>query len=404
MPPAASPAAATPNLVLLFGDDDFAVKHRAREQFQKWCAEVGGMDHETIDASVGNAGEASKALARLREAMQTLPFFGGGKVVWFKDCNFLGTDRTSESRDVTEGVAQLIDELKTFDWSNVRLLLSAGSVDKRRTFYKTLDKIGHVEVFAGLSLEDKDWADKAANLAFRQLRALKKEIADDALAAFVESVGPNTRHLASEVEKLSLYVGERAEITLLDVTTIVTRSKHARAFALGEALGDRKLALALRVLDEELWEMKTDRSKSCIGFLYGLISKIRSLILAKELLAAGILRPAQNFSAFSSQLQRLPADIFGGENRPAVLDVKPFPLFRGTQQAGNYTADELVRAMDLLLECNLKLVSTSVAEDLLLQQLITRIISHGNSPAPAAAARRPANAPANANAGAPRRW
>lgn len=400
MPPAAPASAvvAAP-LVLLFGDDDFAVKQKAKELFQKWCAEVGGMDHETIDAGAGNAGEAGKALGKLREALQTLPFFGGGKVVWFKDCNFFGTDRTSDSRDVTAGVAQLAEDLKAFDWRNVRLLISAGAVDKRRTFYKTLDKLGRVEIFAGLSFDDKEWMGKAENLALRQLRGLQKEIADDALAALLETVGPNTRHLAAEVEKVALYVGARGAITLGDVTAIVTRSKHARAFALGEALGDRKLAVALHVLDEELWEMKSDKQKSTIGFLYQLISKVRSLLIAKELLAAGILRPAANFNAFKVQFSNLPADLFSGDRK---LEVKEFPLFRGTQQAANYTAAELVRAMDLLLECNLKLVSTSVAEDLLLQQVITRICSGAR---PAAGAARGASGPAGGReSAAPRRW
>ena len=89
----AAPAQPAAPVALIYGDEDFAVKQRARQLNDKWCAEVGGMDHETIDAAVGNSGEALKALGKLREALQTLPFFGGGKVVWFKDCSFLGDDR-----------------------------------------------------------------------------------------------------------------------------------------------------------------------------------------------------------------------------------------------------------------------------------------------------------------------
>ena len=36
-------------------------------------------------------------MARLREALQTLPFFGSGKVVWLRDCNFLGDERTASA-------------------------------------------------------------------------------------------------------------------------------------------------------------------------------------------------------------------------------------------------------------------------------------------------------------------
>ena len=81
--------------MLVCGEDDFAVKQRAKQIYLQWTEELGGMDHEIIDAAVSNSGEALKALAKLREALQTLPFFGSGKVVWLKNCNFLGDERAA---------------------------------------------------------------------------------------------------------------------------------------------------------------------------------------------------------------------------------------------------------------------------------------------------------------------
>ena len=66
----------TPFLVLICGEDEFAVKQRAKHLYLQWTQELGGMDHEILDGNVANSGEALKALARLREALQTLPFFG----------------------------------------------------------------------------------------------------------------------------------------------------------------------------------------------------------------------------------------------------------------------------------------------------------------------------------------
>src|SRR5947209_4021923 len=117
-----APAKPSPSLMLVGGDDDFAVKQRAKEIYQHWCAELGGMDHEIIDASVGNSGEALTAIGRLREALQTLPFFGSGKAVWLQDCNFLGDERAAGTKAVTEALAELAQELKDFSWSSVRLL------------------------------------------------------------------------------------------------------------------------------------------------------------------------------------------------------------------------------------------------------------------------------------------
>src|SRR5258708_35836974 len=116
-------------LLLVHGDDEFAVKQRARQVFQAWSTELGGMDHEVIDAQVTNSGEALKALGRLREALQTLPFFGTGKAVWLQNCSFLGDDRTASAQAVTESLGELAQELKKFSWGNVRLLISARKVD-----------------------------------------------------------------------------------------------------------------------------------------------------------------------------------------------------------------------------------------------------------------------------------
>src|SRR6185503_15329749 len=186
-----SSAKASAPVLVICGDDDFAVKQRAKQIYQQWSKELGGADHEIIDAGAANSGEALKALARLREALQTLPFFGDGKVVWFQNCNFLGDERTASAQAVTETLGEIAQELKDFSWNNVRLLMSAGKVDKRKVFYKTLDKLGTVEAFAEWSVDDRNWADQAETLARRELRVHKKEISDEALAELVGNVGPN---------------------------------------------------------------------------------------------------------------------------------------------------------------------------------------------------------------------
>lgn len=370
---------ANPPVALVFGEDDFSVKQRARQLYELWCREAGGMDHEQIDASALNSGEALRAIARVREALQTLPFFGAAKIVWFQNCNFLADDRTSSSAAVTQGVSELAEELKRFRWDGVRLLVSAGKVDKRKTFYKTLEKIGVVELFAGLSFNDKDWATQAELFARQALRDRQREITDEALAELVNAVGPNLRDLTNEVEKVSLFVGDRTEIGYEDVARIVTRHKHAKAFGLGEALGDRDLPRLLRTLDEDLWEIraKVDRDKTEIGLLYGLISKVRALLLLKEAMAAGWLKPVGDYPRFKTQLERLPAGAFPEDKKFNLRLINPFVLFKALPQASNYSTAELVRAMELLLTANQRLVSTNLAEGLVLQQTLVAIVGSG---------------------------
>jgi DNA polymerase-3 subunit delta len=362
-------------LTLICGDDEFAVKQRAKEIFQNWSAELGGLDHEIIDASVTNSGDALKAIAKLREALQTLPFFGSGKVIWLRDCNFLGEERAASAAAVTETLTELTAELKNFDWKNVRLLISAGKVDKRKTFFKTFDKIGSVENFSAWSADDKDWADRAEMAARTATRAREKEISGEALAELVNRVGPNARQLENEIEKLCLFVNGREKIEFADVTAICSQNKTARAFALGDALGDRDLPALLRRLDEELWETKFDKDKSEIGLLYGLIGKVRAMLLLKEMLREGWIKPEMDYNRFKAQLERVPKEKLPADRRFNPLAFNPYVLYKALPQARKYSAAELVRAMDVLLRCNQRLVSSGMDEALVLQQALIQIVS-----------------------------
>jgi DNA polymerase-3 subunit delta len=361
-------------LALICGDDEFAVKERAKQLYQQWCEELGGMDHETIEATVSNSGEALTALARLREALQTLPFFGSGKVIWLRDCNFLGDERAASASDVTDTLNDLAEELKNFKWSGVRLLISAGKVDKRKTFFKTLDKIGTVENFSGWSVDDRDWAERAEIAARAAVQLRQKEVSEEALAELVNRVGPHPRQIDNEVEKLCLFTGERKKIELADVAAICTRNKTARAFALGDALGDRDLPRLLRRLDEELWAVKSDSKKSEIGLLYGLISKVRAMLLLKEMLREGWIKPEMDYNRFKAQLERVPADKLPADRRFNPLALNPYVLYKALPQAKKYTQGELVRAMDLLLRCNQRLVSSGLDEALVLQETLVQIV------------------------------
>jgi DNA polymerase-3 subunit delta len=367
-------AKATP-LALVCGDDEFAVKKRAKEIYQTWCEELGGMDHEIIDASVANSGDSLTAISKLREALNTLPFFGSGKVVWLRDCSFLGDERAASAQAVAETLSELAEELKNFQWQSVRLLISAGKVDKRKTFFKTLDKIGSVENFTALSADEKDWVERAEVAARTAVREQKMEISEEALAELVSRVGPNARQLESEIEKVCLFVGERKKIEFADIAAICTRNKTARAFALGDALGDRDLPRLLKRLDEELWEVKFDSQKSEIGLLYRLIGKIRAMLLLKEMLREGWIKPTNDYNNFKAQLERVPTEKLPADKKFNPLALNPYVLYKALPQVKKYGSVELVRAMDLLLRCNQRLVSSGLDETLVLQQALVQIVA-----------------------------
>lgn len=357
------------------GEDEYSVKRRAKQIFQEWTAEAEDLDREVIDAQAMNAGEAMQALARLREALQTLPFFGGGKIVWFRNCNFLGDDRTAASQTVTGSLADLANELKNFNWSGVRLLISSGKVDKRKTFYKTLAKLGQVELFDGWNPSDRNWENQAEDWTRNEVKARGKNITQEALSLLVAAVGPNPRLLSNEIEKLSLFVGDEPLVEIQHVEEIAIKNKQARAFALGDALGDRHLPRLLRTLDDELWGLRLDRQKSEIGLLYGLISKVRALLLLKELLDRKMIRTESNYPRFQAQWKQLPADAFPEDKRFNPAAMNAYVFFKALPQARNYSREELIRAMELLLQCNRALVFSGLEPALVMQQTLVQIVN-----------------------------
>ena len=131
----------------------------------------------------------------------------------------------------------------------------------------------------------------------------------------------------------------------------------------------------MRCLDEELWEMRLDRQRSAIGLLYGLISKVRTLILVKEMQARGWLRSERQFFRFKQQLEQIPAGEMPEDPRFNPMRINPYVLFRALPQSNSYQMEELVSAMHQLFRANQLLVSSPMSDDQILQQALVSIMA-----------------------------
>ena len=93
------------------------------------------------------------------------------------------------------------------------------------------------------------------------------------------------------------------------------------------------------------------------------------------MLREGWIKPEADYNRFKTQLERVPADQLPADKRFNPLALNPYVLFKALPQAKKYTRNELVRAMELLLRCNQRLVSSSLEEALVLQQALVQIIT-----------------------------
>jgi len=108
--------------------------------------------------------------------------------------------------------------------------------------------------------------------------------------------------------------------------------------------------------------------------LYGLIAKVRAMLLLKEMLREGWIKPDGDYNRFKAQLERVPADKLPADRRFNPLALNPYVLYKALPQVKQYSHTELVRAMDLLLQCNQRLVTSGLDESLVLQQALVQIV------------------------------
>ncbi len=98
----------------LCGSDEDAVKKAAADLAQK-LAPDDAMNLETIDGRADSVDDAIRCVAKVREAILTLPFFGGGKLVWWKAVNFLDETGVGRHASVKEALETLQPDLDKVD-------------------------------------------------------------------------------------------------------------------------------------------------------------------------------------------------------------------------------------------------------------------------------------------------
>src|SRR4051794_1908176 len=200
--PKAKARTATAKIYGVVGSDEAEVKRTGAALAEELKpADGGDFGLEVID---GNAEGADHAAARIRsaiEALQTMPFFGGAKLVWFKNVNFLADNVLGRSAAVQDALEGLTDALDQDLGDGVIFLLTTTELDKRRSFYKSFAKKADVQIFDRLDSTRSGWEEEATELVLKHAKKKGVQFEDDALVLFVLLTGGDTRQIENELEK-----------------------------------------------------------------------------------------------------------------------------------------------------------------------------------------------------------
>lgn len=270
--------------------------------------------------------------------------------------------RVGEYRDDS---ALLLSLLESGMPPNAVLLFTSSAVDGRKKLVKRIQEIGG---FVALTVErERSGAlarQSVEDLVRQSAAAHGKRVNAKAFEQIVQRAGTDAAMLASEMEKLCLYVGERDTIHEEDVRAIVIDMAESWIFDFTSALAARRLAPALKVL-VGLFE----QGEPPLRLLAMIAREVRMLLIARECLETqlrGRWRRNMNYNGFQSQV--LPN--IDEATKRAFGSAHPFVLFRRFEDAAGVSADILREAIVRLSTLDLQLKSSAGDPALLLEAFV----------------------------------
>jgi DNA polymerase-3 subunit delta len=235
------------------GQDDYLVGRLGAERFAALTADLSDeFAREIVAGFAANMGEVETALNRFRESVQTVSMFGGKRVVWLKDVNFLADSVTGRAEGTLKLVEDLQELLTGVNPAETSILITASPVDRRRPFPKWCEKNADFALAGG---DGDDAGEALAGVALAEAKSLGVAFAPGALELLLQKVGPNTRLIVEETRKLAAYTqpatpappdGTGAKIEEAHVAELTPNVAASDFFEAAEAFfsGDLKWTLA----------------------------------------------------------------------------------------------------------------------------------------------------------------
>ena len=354
--------------LLINGTDEYQVKARAVELAAQLAPED-PMNLEVIEAQADSVADALDRIDRVKEALLTLPFFGGGKLVFFKNCNFLADNVMGKSETVLGKLAQITDILAKVGPDSAQLLISAVGVDRRRSFYKQFEKLGYCEQFDLPDLKGGQamqvWMREVERLL--QEKGLKPE--PGVVERLVELIGNDTRALHNEIEKLALYTMPGGQVSEDDLRLIVSSTRELLVWDLCDAVTESNTNDSLHILRQLLAQGESE-----VGILILLAGQIRLAALGTHLLETKKLTLRKTGTFLNANLSDGAEDLLPQNKKGEKPNL--FRLARVVDKARRQPSHRWFRALDTIYQTNLALVSSGSDRQKMLETAVLKIC-HG---------------------------
>ncbi len=243
-------------LYYIFGDEPYLVEKGVKLLLDKAVS----AEFREFNLNVYHGAEAKGE--EIVETAQTLPMFAERRVVLVKKSTAL----SAAALEILSGYVQ--------DPSpSTCLILQGEKIDQRKKFFLDLKKNGKL-------VEYKRLYENQLGVFIRNEAAVYgKRLEPAAVEMLVHFIGNNLQDLATQIEKVATYVGERNPVKVDDVRQVASDTKVDTVFDLANALGEKNMGKALRSLHTMLRD-----GEAPLMLLAMMTRHFRQLRLVRELL------------------------------------------------------------------------------------------------------------------------
>lgn len=277
-------------------------------------------------------GKGTSATA-IVNAARTLPMMAPRRLIVVRDVEALGAD----------GLGVLASYLERPSPETV-LVLWAQKTDGRFKIFQIAKKKGY--------LHELEVPRNLAGFVLEEAARRRARVTEEAARRLAEVVGPDLGRLASSVDQLTLYAGDRA-VEAADVDELIAETRERTVFELANAVGQGNRDKALRSVARLI-----DQRESTIGVTMMLARHMRQVALARELTEA-----------------RTPRN-----ELPRVVGAPPFAIDGLVAQGRRLGARALARAVVLLAKADLDLKGlpkAALGERIILERLVGELCGLG---------------------------
>lgn len=339
----------TPRAYLLRGEDDYQ-KDRGLQELLEQCVpkDFADFDFEEMDAG-------SVTSDRVVAGLSIPPFAAQQRVVLVKHAHKIEEDqqkKLAESLARTPESGLLILVTPAPDKEDGRVKKGSAVVEE---LSRAVRKIGQVKDY-GTGKGKEKLADATA-FAQQLFREAQRTIDPKALQIFVQRVGYDFSTLYSESQKLTAYTLDTGKITEADVLAVTSETPEDTIFALVDAIAERKLSVALKLLSD-MFRTGPDPSRQAAIKLVMIARHFRYLQQSRFIKDRG-LNSLKKDSLPDSILNLLPAN----ENVTDLVARQYWQERKLMTQASKLSSTQIAFAFRSLALCDLRLKGGDSVED-----------------------------------------